>query len=340
MLNSPKWDKKYWLLMLPLICMGCLVHFGFWLKSPGSLLEEDIYFIWLEGKRIINGENPYARILVSDMNFNNKYATYFPVTYWLSALVQTLGFSQFDDWIYFWRPVSLVFHIGIAALILRFFRNRGLTILGFAAAMLILLGRWSIYIVRVHHIEFPAIFFLLLSLVLLDRRRNLSLLMFGLSLAIKQMAIFLVPLYMIYLWQTGDKNKGFKNLFFELLIIGSIPLLISLPFMVWNVEGFVKSILFSATRFGDVHINAPSFDLILSKRFTWFTGFIAKLPMLLLMGVIYLSYLKEKAGMFVCATLIMITFVYFNSVLFLQYFIWYVCLIPFAVAANLQRRVA
>ncbi|RPD50624.1 hypothetical protein [Paracnuella aquatica] len=341
MLAAFKKEQTYWLLLLPLVGMACMVHIGFWLKPAASLLQEDIYYIWLEGNRIINGENPYARILASDMNFNNKYATYFPVTYLLSALVQKLGLTTFADWIYFWRPVSLIFNIGIATLVLKFFRDRSLTLLGFAAAMTLILGRWSIYIVRVHHIEFPAIFFLLLSLVLLNRQRTLSLLALSLSLGIKQVAIFLLPLYLIYLWQTGDKNNRFKNMFLELLLIGSIPLLTSLPFIVADAESFIKSILFSATRFGDAHIiAAPSFDVVLAKKFTWFSGLIAKAPMLLLMGIIYLSYLKEKAGMWVCCTMVMMTFVYFNSILFLQYIIWPVCLIPFALAAHMQKKLA
>jgi hypothetical protein len=98
------------------------------------------------------------------------------------------------------------------------------------------------------------------------------------------------------------------------------------------MEGFVKSVMFSATRLGDIHVDAPSLDIIFSKRLSWFIGVTAKLPMLFLMGVVYFSFLKEKVGLFISCTLIMMAFVYFNSVLYLQYFIWYICLIPFALA--------
>ena len=327
-----RWDKKYWLTLLILVSVGLLVHVKFWLTPSDSLKGQDIYYIWLEGKRIMIGENPYARVLDGDMRVNDKYATYFPLAYLFSALVQKLGFPDFRDWLYFWRPISFSFHIGIVALTLRYFQMRGLWILGFVSSTTILLSRWSVYIARIHHLEFAAIFFLLLSLVLLKEKTKLSLLLFSISLAIKQIAIFLLPLYLIYLWKNGDKNRRAQYLVFGFLIILSIPLLISLPFLIWNAEGFFKSIFFSATRLESSHIEAaPSVDVVFSEEFTWIIGLKAKLFMVFLMGMLYLSFLKEKVGMFVSSAMTMMTFVYFNSVLFLQYFLWPLCLIPFAL---------
>ncbi|HZF64858.1 MAG TPA: hypothetical protein VEZ55_10245, partial [Chitinophagaceae bacterium] len=74
--------------------------------------------------------------------------------------------------------------------------------------------------------------------------------------------------------------------------------------------------------------DARSIDLIIADRFYWFVGLKAKSPMLFVMAIIYLGFLKEKAGVFISCTLIMMVFVYFNSILYLQYFIWYICLIP------------
>lgn len=325
-----RWDQKYWLLLL-LAAAGLVIHIKFWLIPADALKEQDIYYIWLEGKRIVTGENPYARVLSGDMRVNDKYATYFPLIYLFSALVQKLGFLDFRDWLLLWRPISLGFHLGIVALILRYFGQRNLWILGFVASAIILFGRWSIFVINVHHLEFAAIFFLLLSLVLLREKPKLSLLMFSISLGIKQIAIFLLPLYLIYLWKTGEKEKRLQNLIWGFLIILSVPCLTSLPFLIWNAEGFCKSILFSATRAESSHIPAaPSIDVVFAKDFPWIVGLRAKSVMLLLMGMLYLSFLKEKVGIFVASTLTMMAFVYFNSVLFLQYFLWPLCLIPFA----------
>ncbi|WP_228037609.1 hypothetical protein [Nodosilinea sp. LEGE 06152] len=316
-------NQRYWLALLLLATVGLLMHISFWSIPASDLMGEDIYYIWLEGKRIIAGENPYARVLASDMRANDKYATYFPLAYLVSALVQKLGLPTFLDWLYLWRPLSFFFHLGIVALTLKYFYRRGLWLFGFVAAAILLLGRWSLYITRVHHLEFAAIFFLLLSLVLLRAKPRLALLAFSLSLGIKQIAIFLLPLYLIYFWVNGDKDRRIKDVAWGFLIILSIPVLTSLPFLLWNAEGFLKSIMFSATRLGSSHIDgAPSLDVILSQDLPWLVGLKAKLLMLALVGLVYLSFWREKIGILAATALVMMVFLYFNSVLFLQYFLW------------------
>ena len=316
-------NRRYSLALLLLATVGLLMHISFWSIPANDLMGEDIYYIWLEGKRIVVGENPYARVLASDMRTNDKYATYFPLAYLVSALLQKLGFREFLDWLYLWRPLSFLFHLGIVALVLRFFYARGLWLFGFVAASILLLGRWSVYITRVHHLEFAAIFFLLLSLLLLKKCTRWALLAFSLSLAIKQIAIFLLPLYLVYLWKTAAKTKKIKEVGIGFLIILSVPVLTSLPFLAWNAEGFVKSLLFSATRAGASHVEgAPSLDVMFSQSLPWLVGLKAKLPMLLLLGLIYLSFLRESVSILACSALVMMVFLYFNSVLFLQYFLW------------------
>ncbi|MEO0348988.1 MAG: hypothetical protein AAF282_02945 [Cyanobacteria bacterium P01_A01_bin.15] len=334
-MSLTEWDKRYWFVFLLLVSAGFVVHYHFWQTPADDLRGHDMYYIWLEGKRIVAGENPYGRILAGNLRENDKYATYFPVAYLVSALVQKLGFLEYRHWLYFWRPVAFACHMGIVGLTLGYFQRRGLWLMGTAAALVILLGRWSVYIVRVHHLEFAAIFFLLVSLILLKKKLNLALVMFSISLGIKQIAIFALPLYLIYLWR---KQAGLsKNFVVGFLIILSVPVVTSLPFLVWNAEGFFKSVLFSATRLGDLHIGgAPSVDVIFSQDYPWIVGLRAKLPMLFLMGLVYLSYLSERVGIFLAAAMAMMAFLYFNSVLFLQYFVWPLTLLPFALIEDRQ----
>lgn len=336
MTNPYRPSKKYWTLLLLLALVGSLVHMGFWSIPYESLKEQDIFYTWLEGKRIIAGENPYGRVLASDMRVNDKYATYFPLAYLASALLQKFGLSDFRDWLDLWRPISLSFHIGIVALTLKHFEGRGLWMLGFASSVVLLLGRWSLYIIRVHHLEFAAIFFLLLSLVLLNSKKRIALLMFSISLGIKQIAIFLLPLYLIHIWKRRDNLRPSKALLLDIFTILSVPLITSLPFLAWNTEGFFKSILFSATRLADLHVgSAPSIDALLSAEFSWIEGLKSRLPMLFLMGMVYFSSLKENISMFTSSAMVMMIFLYFNSVLFLQYFLWPLCLIPFALVESI-----
>ncbi|MEM7796350.1 MAG: hypothetical protein AAF579_18100, partial [Cyanobacteria bacterium P01_C01_bin.118] len=157
------------------------------------------------------------------------------------------------------------------------------------------------------------------------------------SLGIKQIAIFVLPLYLIWLWQY--RNRGLKELGIGVLLIFAVPLITSIPFILWNAEGFFKSVLFSATRLGDTHISgAPSIDVMFSPEYPWLVGLKAKLLMLMLMGLFYLSFLTERIGIFLATAMTMMAFLYFNSVLFLQYFVWPLCLLPFALIEEKLKR--
>jgi uncharacterized membrane protein len=52
--------------------------------------------------------------------------------------------------------------------------------------------------IQIAQIDFIPIFFLLLALVLLERRSAAAMVLFGVSLAAKQIAIFLVPLFLAH----------------------------------------------------------------------------------------------------------------------------------------------
>jgi hypothetical protein len=132
-------SKRFWILLLGLAVTGLIIHLYFWKQSVASLQDEDIFYIWLEGKRVLLGENPYARILAGDLRTNDKYATYFPLAYLFSTSIQTLGLTEFHHWIAIWRPLSYAFHLGIVAIILRAFQHRGAPILGMVAATIMLL---------------------------------------------------------------------------------------------------------------------------------------------------------------------------------------------------------
>lgn len=78
------------------------------------------------GKRILSGENPYARVLAGDMRENDKYATYFPLLYLLSAAAQWAGLRDYDSWIFFWRQVFFLFTLAVGFLIFHvLYQRRG-----------------------------------------------------------------------------------------------------------------------------------------------------------------------------------------------------------------------
>ncbi|NER29996.1 MAG: hypothetical protein F6J89_20845 [Symploca sp. SIO1C4] len=297
--------------------------------------REDIYYIWLEGKRILSGENPYARILLGDMRDNDKYATYFPLFYLLSALTQLLGFKEYSAWVYLWRHVFLFFNLGISYLIFYQFYNKMMLTFGFFASFFWLLNRWTIHVTQIAHIDFVGLFFLLFSLAIFHKHKRLSFLLFGLSLSLKQIAIFLLPLYLIWTWQESEKNK-LESTVKSLLLILIIPIITSLPFIIWNAEGFFKSIIFSATRSPAGHLGVPSIDELIGLVIPEFVGIKAKLPMLLIMSLVFIGAIKRQIGIYTSVLLTMFVFVDFNSVLFRQYLCWVVPFIPLAIGDTMS----
>ena len=107
------------------------------------------------------------------------------------------------------------------------------------------------------------------------------------------------------------------------LMIASVPILTSLPFLAWHAEGFVKSLAFSATRNPVDHFSVTSLD----GQMGW-VGAPARLPMLVMLLAVYALAWRRKVGMYVASLFAMSTFLDFNAVLFRQYFAWIVPLIP------------
>ncbi|MHA1723463.1 MAG: hypothetical protein ACTSXH_01285 [Promethearchaeota archaeon] len=278
---------------------------------------QDIYYAFIEGNRILNGINPYERVLQGNMRQNQKYATWFPLFFLLSALTQFLGLNQYSDWIFFWRIIFLIFYLAIAVEIFIFLKEKNQDLIGLFSAIFWLFSRWTIIISYYAFIEFLPLFFLLLSLYFLEKNKNLSFLLYGLSLSLKQIGIFLFPIYIIWILKNSS-NQKVKSFLFSIILIIIIPLSFSLPFIIWNPEGFIKSILFSATRNPQTGFkNVKSIDWILGL-----VGIIAKTPLILLLIIVYYCFYKEKIQIFTSCLFTMITFINYNSVLFQQYMVW------------------
>jgi hypothetical protein len=294
---------------------------NFLIPEP-ALENQDIYFSYVEGKRLREEKNPYARILEGDMRENQKYATYFPVFYELSYVSQKLGLQSYLKWIAFWKTVFILFEFAIAFLLYAVLARRNLEWIGVFAAAFWLFNRWTLKVVEMSNLDFIPIFLLVLSLELFPAKKWTSLFLFSLSLGFKQIAIFLAPLYLIWVFcQAG--NDRWKQTLKAGLMIASVPLVSALPFLFWNAEGFIKSILFSATRFASNQFEIPSLDVI-----TGWEGLPARLPMIALMLMVYAFAFMGKGQKYTAAILVMSVFLDFNSVLYSQYPAWLVPLVP------------
>ncbi len=149
-------------------------------------------------------------------------------------------------------------------------------------------------------------------------------LLFSLSLSVKQIGIFLAPLYLIWTWQAVEvKGDRLKHTLLAALVIASAPFVTSVPFLAWNAEGLVKSVLFSVTRNPADHFNVASLDGLMG----WL-GWPGRLPMFALLVLGYALAWRRKVGLYTGSLVVMAIFVNFNTVLFRQYLAWIVPLIP------------
>ena len=320
------WLKERWLVVLvgvvalAIALIAVRVNLRFWsLDTIGT----DTYYSWIEGRRINDGRNPYERVLHGDMEENNKYATYFPLFYEASALVQKLGIRQYQAWIDFWRYIFLGCNIAVGLTLCAILFSRRTWALALLAMPFWYFNRWTMNASATVALDFIPIFLMILSLGLFERYRKTSLILFGVSLAIKQIAIFLAPLYLVWEYQ---QTRSFKKTIIAGLWIVLVPLLASIPFLFWHAEGFFKSIAFSATRTALNHFGAESIDSILNLN-----GLVARIPFLIMLCGVYFIAWQKAVGRFGSAMLVMAMFIAFNSILFQHYPAWLMPLLPLAV---------
>ena len=319
------WVREHWLHLLIgisaliIALLAIRIHLRFWsMDTVGS----DTYYSWVEGRRILSGQNPYERILHGGMDENKKYATYFPLFYEFSALAQQLGICQYQPWIDFWRCIFLACNVAVGLSLCAFLFSKRTWALALLAMPFWYFNRWTLSASSTVALDFIPILLMVLSLGLFDRYRKTSLLLFSFSLAVKQIAIFLAPLYLI--WEYQETRSISKTIVAGLWII-SVPLLTSMPFLFWNLDGFIKSIAFSATRIALNHFGAELIDSILNLN-----GLTARIPFLLMLLAAYFAAWQKSLGRYGGAMIVMSIFIAFNSILFQHYPVWLMPLLPLA----------
>lgn len=309
-------------ILIIILFIGTNVHISLWDKL--DLTDQDIYYTFLEGQRLLYGENPYERVVAGDIYYNIKYATYLPIFYYFSFGLQRIGFTDFVQWSSIRQFFSLFFNLLITSLHFLIPYNQKYTILAVFSALFWLFNRWNLDVTLSADIDFFAIFFLILSLALFSHQfKKLSLLSLGLSIGIKQMAIFLVPLYMIWDWRV-ERVRAIKPWLINTGLIIVVPIVASLPFMISNWKGYFKSLLVSVVR-SDIAL-MPSLD-----RLIGWSGISARIPLLLMICFVYLFMWKLDIKLYSAAAFIMFVFLSFNTIFFPSYTLWFVSLVPLAV---------
>jgi len=283
-----------------------------------TLWANDIDYIWLAGYRVRHGDNPYGVIHSSEMVGRDKRADHLPLFYFVGAATQ-VPFPRFGDWLLFWRVICFTFHVGIAALMFWPLYARRQLAAALFAVLFWTFGRWTLNVLASANIDFPAIFFLVLSMLLLRSRPKAGALCFGTSLAVKQIGVFLAPLYLLWAWQSPGPRRA-KRAVAAAVCTAIIPAILSLPFFIADPISFVHSLAFPAFRAPASHFDAPALG-----------GLGGRVMMPFLMVLIFIAAARRRLGMFTSALLTLATFVDFNQVLWKQYMCWLVPLVPLLI---------
>jgi uncharacterized membrane protein len=300
-----------------LLCATLITHVLWGLKGAERLQDQDIYNVWEEGQQIIRGINPYARIVGRSLRENDNYPTYLPLSYLFTATIQWLGAERFEQFIQIWRPVNLASHLWLVWLVLCTYLKKRQVVMGFVAASIVALGRWSAYIVDVQHLEFTAISPLIAAGMLINRRPVISAILLGLSLSIKHLGIILVPAFLIqFAANTASRNQRNRALIRYGLLLIALPALISTPFIFTSPDGFLLNMLFSASRFASSHGPGTGSNVLLPGL----DG--ARLFLGALLVVTFMAQAQKKINFWTSCAFSILIFLQFNPVVFGQYFIW------------------
>jgi len=314
----------------PMALMALLILAGglalYFVVPKDDRHKHDIYYDYTEAQRIVAGQNPYERILSGDMRTNEKYATYFPHFYLLSAAIIKLGVQDYPQFLAFWRIIFALFNAGAGVILFFLLRPRRGLLLAVFGVLLWFSSRWSLYVTGTANIDYPAIFFLLLSLWLLPKHRVWAFVMLGLSLGFKQLDVILVPLFLIVVWQSKRQHR-IRAILIAIVALASTLVIASAPYLADSPEAFLKSMVFEAVRDPASHINATSLGVLLGL-----SGAASRLPFFTLIALVYALFWRRKIGFYTAGLLVLITFINTNPVLFMQYFVWLTPFFPLAAS--------
>ncbi len=333
------------------VLAAAVVSVGLWVMYTTMPLDgsqvQDVYYIYLDAQRTLAGENTYRRIEGRDMVNNDKYATYLPGFYLLGAGSQALGAASFEAFVGFWRLVFATCSVLIGVLILGACWRAGWPGLGMVGLVVWGVNRWTLEVMAIVHIEPLALLPLVASVVVFRRHLLLACVLLSVSLAVKQIAVFMVPVYaMAVVRQAWLRTGGerWKAMGWGALALVGVPLAVSLVFLMDSPVGFFQSLFFSTTRVAQGHVDTP----LLTDVLQW-EGLAGRWVVVAGMLLMYVWAWGRVGvggwGVGIAAVTfgVLMMFVHLNPVQFVQYFVWPLPFVFLAIAeagrrATLQRR--
>lgn len=331
---------KFEIILVVLCVLAFFARFVFLGNDVG---DRDIYYQFVEAMKIKDGVNPYERILGQDLRLNEKYPTFLPSSYLLIlALAVPVGYN-FVAFTFVLRFLTILLESLVAFILLRIGQERRAPLLGLAAASFWLFSRWSIYNFAQARLDGIALSLAVLAVYLYKRSSTFwPFFVMSASLGIKHLGVFILP---VFLFDSIRKRQWFALLYRSLLLF-SVPIIFSLPFLFRNLEGFLFSLGFSFTRLPETsnlgygwevvttevaNFILPKLKLVGTFRGTMLSYISSRLPLFTLFPLLMTFAYLERWGKYITALVGMLLFLSLNPVIFSQYFVW---VMPFVLVAG------
>lgn len=288
--------------------------------------SNDIPYTWAEGRKIVEGKNPYASIAGSDMrHVHAPYAIYLPGFYLVSALTYALGATRFETWLGYWFVICLLLHWAIGATFWAMSWSSGRFWLGLPLALFAWFNRWALLILAAAGLDFLMVALLLASLLLWGRYRRAAYLVFGLSLAIKPVGVMLMPLLVLWEYLEAAPEVRWQKSARALGLILVIPIAVSAPFIVWQPDYFLRSIFFSLPRVAQNEYGVLALDGYLGLEST-----VGKLPLVAMLVAVYWAAYQRAIGKAAAIFFVLMIAAAFSPIYLAQYLYWMAAFVPFA----------
>jgi uncharacterized membrane protein len=209
-----------------------------------------------------------------------------------------------------WRILFLLAALGTGLGLFAYLYGAGMPVLGGLAATFWLWNRWTLHVVQTADMDFLPIGLLVWAALWLASHPSRSLWLFGVATALKHYALFLAPVFLLEAWRSRPSSDE-KGMLRDVGRMAAIPLLVSLPFLVTDAPGFLRSVLFSVTRDPVAIGEVNSLDAVVG----W-TGPVARLPMVAMVLLVYAVYWRKQIGPMAASLLILLVVTYFTPVFF------------------------
>ena len=295
-----------------------------------NLIGNDISMYLHRGQQIASGTNPYSCVLEKGACIG--YPAHTPGMYLLASGFVLFGVHDLDSWAAAWRPVAIMSWLAVGIVLLVHFIRRGQVALAVAVFGFWLFNRWSLDVLRIAHTDFLGVFFLLTAILLAEKRPKTAALVLGVSLAIKQIAILIVPLFLIVLWRSSAHKLSKIAVLFGLILL--VPMLTLAPFLLDNAPATMTGLLNPVERNAQqVHGFAGSFAQSLDITNT------SKIFLLLyLVGIVYIAAYQRTISLAGGTLMIFIIMISFTHVLYNQYIVWMLPFITLALPFKKKQR--